>query len=150
MILRSITSTAFRQAGFVLAALAIPITLLAFGPEQAEKDAQKAAQQWLALLDAGKYGQSWEDAAEFFKSSVNKSSWEQQVSSARSNTGKFQARKLRSIQYTESLPNAPAGKYVVIQYDSTFATGSWIETAVLMQEKDGSWKISGYFIKPTK
>lgn len=109
---------------------------------------QNTALQWLALVDTGKYGESWEQAATFFKSAVTKDSWIQQVSAAREKTGPLKSRKLKSAQYSESLPNAPAGKYVVIQYDSSFASGPAIETVVPMQEKDGSWKVSGYFVGP--
>ncbi len=133
-----------------VAALLLVLPLSAIAQGQPEKAAEKSAEQWLALVDAGRYGESWDQAAEFFKSAVTKQSWEQQVASARGQTGKLKSRSLKSAQYTESLPNAPAGKYVVIQYDSSFETGPWIETAVMMEQKDGSWKTSGYFVKPAK
>jgi hypothetical protein len=135
---------------FVIASLLVTVPVIAFAQEKSKQAAEKSAQQWLALVDAGKYGESWEQAAEFFKSAVTKDAWQQQVSSARSQTGKFKSRSLKSAEYTEILPNAPAGKYVVVQYDSSFDSGQWIETAVLMEQKDGSWKISGYFVKPAK
>ena len=134
----------------LIPALLLIVPLSTFSQEKPEKAAEKSAGPWLALIDAGNYGESWDQAAEFFKSAVTKNSWKQQVASARSQTGKFKSRSLKSAQYSESLPNAPAGKYVVIQYDSSSDTGSWIETVVMMQQKDGSWKTSGYFVKPAK
>lgn len=138
------------RARCLVGALLLALPLLCSAQEKPEKAAEKSAEQWLALVDAGKYGESWDQASEFFKSAVTKDAWNQQVASARSQTGKFKSRTLKSAQYSESLPNAPAGKYVVIQYDSSFATGPWIETTVMMQQKDGSWKTSGYFVKPAK
>lgn len=134
----------------LIPALLLIVPLATFAQEKPEKAAEKSAEQWLPLVDAGKYGESWNQASENFKSAVTKTSWEQQVGLVRAQTGKFKSRSLKSAQYSESLPNAPAGKYVVIQYDSSFETGPWIETAVMMEQKDGSWKVAGYFMKPAK
>ena len=46
-------------------------------------------------------------------------------------------------------PNAPEGEYAVIEFDTRFENlPQSTETATSMREKDGSWKIAGYFIKP--
>jgi hypothetical protein len=46
-----------------------------------------------------------------------------------------------------TLPGAPDGEYVVIQYATRFEhKPSIIETVTPMLDKDGSWKVSGYFI----
>jgi hypothetical protein len=58
------------------------------------------------------------------------------------------ARELKSKQYTKTLPGAPDGEYVVIQYKTTFENKkSAIETVIPMLEKDGRWRVSGYYIK---
>jgi len=132
-------------AGVLLASLT---TLSA--QEKPEQIAQKQAEHWLALIDAGHYDESWEQAAEIFKSAVTKESWKQQVSAVRGQTGKLKSRALKSAEYKESLPNAPAGKYVVIEFGSVFDVGPAVETVVPMQEKDGTWKVSGYFVKPAQ
>ncbi len=121
-----------------------------FGQEDAKEAAEKSATAWLALVDSGSYAESWDQAADVLKSAVTKQDWETKIKSVREQTGKLTSRKLQNAQYTETLPGAPAGKYVVLQYDSVFASGSFIETAIPMQEKDGTWKISGYFIKPAQ
>ena len=133
-----------------LLVLFVLLNLHIFAQEKPEQVAEKSTSDWLALVDAGKYGESWDDAAEIFKSAVTKEKWIESLTSVRNQTGKLKDRKLKSAQYTESLPNAPAGKYVVIQYDSSFDSGAAIETVVPMQEKDGAWKVSGYFVKPAQ
>ena len=35
----------------------------------------------------------------------------------------------------------------MIQYDTRFENGLFTETVTPMKEKDGSWKVSGYYIK---
>jgi hypothetical protein len=58
------------------------------------------------------------------------------------------SRKFKSSQYTKTLPGVPDGEYVVIQYDTSFEhKQSAVETVTPMLDKDGKWRISGYFIK---
>lgn len=131
-----------------IAVLLLTVSASLIAQDTSEKAAEKSAEQWLALVDAGKYDESWNQAAEFFRSHVTKDAWSQQVSAARGQTGKFKSRKLKSAQAASLLPNAPAGKYEILQYDSSFNAGPAIETVVLMQEKDDSWRVVGYFVKP--
>ncbi len=42
-------------------------------------DAKTAALEWLELVDDGDYGDSWDEAAEFFRGAVDKDSWERQL-----------------------------------------------------------------------
>ncbi|HTD07151.1 DUF4019 domain-containing protein [Undibacterium sp.] len=110
--------------------------------------AQDAAKIWLALVDSGEYAQSWEQSAKLFQAAVSKTKWESTIQSARSPFGTMKARTLMSAVYMQTLPGAPEGEYVVIQYDSQFTKNAHtIETVTPMREKDGTWKVSGYFIK---
>jgi Protein of unknown function (DUF4019) len=117
-------------------------------PQKPEKLAQQSAENWLALVDSSKYAESWDEAAGLFKNAVNKDQWQQALKSARAPLGKLQSRKLKSATYTKTLPGAPTGEYVVIQYDSIFENKkSGVETVTPMLDKDGKWRVSGYFIK---
>jgi hypothetical protein len=49
---------------------------------------------------------------------------------------------------SQSLPGAPDGEYVVIQFATSFENKkSAIETVTPMLDSDGEWRVSGYFIK---
>lgn len=116
--------------------------------EEAESKAVNSASAWLKLVDEGKYGESWETAASYFKNSVGKQQWDQMLSAVRKPLGKIVSRKLKSKDYMESLPGAPDGKYVVIQFTSVFENKkSAIETVTPMLDPDGKWKVSGYYIQ---
>ena len=118
--------------------------------QDAEKiaSAQAAAKSWLALADAGEYSQTWDQAAGAFQAAVSKPSWQSAVKGARSPLGSLKSRAIKSATFTRSLPGAPDGEYVVIQYESRFENNeAAIETVTPLREKDGSWKVSGYFIK---
>ena len=60
----------------------------------------------------------------------------------------MKSRELQSKQYTTSLPGAPDGQYVVVQYKTSFANRkSATETVTPMFDKDKKWRVSGYYIK---
>lgn len=135
-----------------LVALAVGIASGAAAPltaaETPEDAAQEAATTWLALVDAGKYAESWQGAAEAFKQAVSQAQWQGALEKVRAPLGKVASRKLKSAKFTRELPGAPAGEYVVIQYDTDFEKKSGAtETVTPMKDKDGVWRVSGYYIK---
>jgi hypothetical protein len=114
----------------------------------AEKAAIESAQAWLDLVDGGSYAKSWEETAAAFQSVVSQADWEKTVRAVRTPLGKVVARKIKSQQYATSLPGAPDGEYVVIQYDAIFEhKANAVETITPMLGKEGRWKVSGYYIK---
>jgi uncharacterized protein DUF4019 len=138
-----------------LAAIAVVLfpaaALLAADPAKtgdAEKAAESSAQSWLALVDGGKYGESWDAAAALFKGAMPRSQWEAALEKVRQPLGKTVSRRLRGAKYMTELPNAPKGEYVVIQFDTAFENRAGaVETITPMKDKDGSWRVSGYFIR---
>lgn len=132
------------STGLVLVLLLVPRAQVR--PEQ--EAAEKSARAWLALVDEGKYDQSWEQAAELFRGAVTKEDWAKAMNGSRKPLGRLLSRKLKSATYAESLPGAPDGKYVVLQFDTSFENKkSAVETVTPMLERDGAWRVSGYFIK---
>jgi hypothetical protein len=114
----------------------------------AEKAAIESAQSWLDMVDGGNYAKGWERAATALKSAVTQADFEKSLRAVRTPLGKVLSRKIKSQQYATSLPGAPDGEYVVIQYDTTFENkASGVETITPMLDKDGKWKVSGYYIK---
>jgi hypothetical protein len=113
-----------------------------------EAKAVKAANSWLAIVDAGNYAESWAEAAAYFKSALTKTQWRQSLNVVRKPLGKLVSRRIESKTYHTSLPGAPDGEYVVIQYKSSFKNKkSAVETVTPMRDKDGKWRVSGYYIK---
>ncbi|WP_041286853.1 DUF4019 domain-containing protein [Desulfomonile tiedjei] len=113
-----------------------------------ETEAVKAAETWLALVDAGDYERSWTEAATFFKNAVARDQWTKSLDVVRKPLGKLLSRTKAMAKYTRTLPGAPDGEYVVIQFNTSFQNKkSAVETVTPMKDKDGKWRISGYFIK---
>ena len=118
--------------------------------EDSEKEAAAfaVAQQWLGLVDQGKYDESWKEASTVFRNAVTAAQWEQLVETSRKPLGKLLTRKVSSKTYTTSLPGVPDGQYVVIEFETSFENKkAAIETVTPMLDKDGTWRVSGYYIK---
>ncbi len=125
-----------------------PETSGAGGNELMINMATTAAEKWLALVDDGKYPESWTAAAAYFKNAVTASAWEQAVKAVRGPLGKLLSRKVKNAAYHTSLPGAPDGRYVVIQFETSFENKqSAVETVTPMADPDGQWRVSGYYIK---
>ena len=132
--------------------LIVALTLvLACSPLAADEKtdaAQKAAEGWLGLVDQGKYGESWEVAAVFFKDKVPKEQWEAAMNGSRKPLGALKTRALIGSKYATKLPGAPDGEYVLIQYKTSFENKeSAVETITPALQNDGKWRVSGYFIR---
>jgi len=130
-----------------LAAVLVLAGALAWAQEEPQvAEAETAALSWLALADAGDFGSTWDQAASLFQGSIPKATWVGALGNARQPLGRMIARKVKTAVFKRSLPGAPDGEYVVIKYDTQFEHHTAIETVTPMLDKDGSWKVSGYFI----
>jgi hypothetical protein len=129
---------------FVLTALAG----IAFSADYKEKAAIDAAVPWLALVDSGQYGESWFQTSSQFRGAASKEQWIHALNTVRAPLGKLVSRQLNSATYTTKLPNTRPGEYVVIQYDTSYEKApGMLEIVIAELEKNGAWKVSGYFIK---
>jgi hypothetical protein len=107
-----------------------------------------AAKKWLALVDNEKYAESWKEASDLFKNTVQSDLWVASLKALREPLGKLISRKVKSEVYKTTLPGAPDGQYVVIEFKSSFEhKKTAVETVTPMLGKDGIWRVSGYFIK---
>jgi len=137
-----------RVLTMLVVAMALTLGLPAWAADKEEAVAIKNAESWLALVDRQKYGESWDAAAKLFQDNVARDTWRDALGAARGPLGTPVARRVKSAETRTSLPGAPDGKYVIIQFDTSFEhKKSAVETITPMQEADGSWKVSGYFIK---
>ena len=136
-----------------LAILIAILGILTLGIARAEeagarKAAAAAAKAWLKLVDEGKYSQSWTEAARYFQTAVRPETWEESLRALREPLGGVVSRKLISQQYSTALPGAPDGEYVVLQFETSFSNKrSAVETVTPMKDRDGVWRVSGYYVK---
>ena len=141
-----------KMRNYLAVALVVAIlSSVGCGPKghiEAEKAAIESAKAWLSLVDSEKYEESWEEAAELFKGAVAMDQWLQSMHKVRKPLGRSISRELKSKRYCTSLPGAPDGEYVVIQFKASFENKKEaVETVTPMLDKDAKWRVSGYYIK---
>ena len=131
----------------VLAAVAAPVRVLR-AADQPAAVAQKAAEQWLALVDAGKYGESWDEAAQMFKSAVSRKDFLSTTRETRASFGQVASRKLASAHELKNIPGLPPGEYFAVQFRSSFEKlPAATEVVIPTLEKDGKWRVSQYVVQ---
>ena len=114
---------------------------------QQKQGSLASAENWLKIVDAGDYIESWKQSSENFKQRITQDRWEQDMPRVRSPLGKMVSRKMEDAFYTTSLPGAPDGQYVVIEFNTSFENKkSGYETVSLTLDKDGKWRVSAYSI----
>jgi hypothetical protein len=111
--------------------------------------ALRAAQAWLAVVDSGRYGDSWARAADAFRERVTRDSWDSTMRTHRAPLGAVTSRVIIGAQPVTNPPNAPPGDYMLLQFRTQFAGREQpaVETVVPMKDPDGAWRVSGYFIR---
>ena len=123
-------------------------TMYVRGSDRAEDAAESSAAAWLLLIDAGNYSASWTAASSLFRQRVAQSQWQTAAANARAPLGVLKSRKLQSATFTREVPGAPDGKYVIVIFASTFENKAGaIETVTPMIDADGTWRVSGYYIR---
>jgi len=121
--------------------------LVSLHASDAEEKAETAALAWLAIVDSEAWTESWSQASSLFQGAVGQQQWAQQLRSARGPLGKVVSRQLKSAEHVTSLPGAPDGDYVVIQFDTVFEhKASAVEMVTPMLDGE-EWRVSGYFIR---
>ena len=131
------------------ATLAIFLTLSSASLAQPSTDVGvEAATYWLKLIDDGYYPESWHNASPFFRSQIPEDKWVDTIGNLRKLLGGLAGRELASVQAVKTLPGAPDGDYLVIQFRSSFtAKHSAIETVIMLLGKDGRSAVAGYFVR---
>lgn len=116
--------------------------------ESKDQASVAGAQTWLAMVDKKQYEQSWEAASTYFKSLITREQWVSQVAAVRDPLGDNISRDLKTNLYQKTMPGAPDGEYYVLTFNAVFKNkASAVETVTIMKDRDGQWRLAGYFIR---
>ena len=114
---------------------------------QEESAALEKAEEWLVLVDSEEYEASWRDAADFLKENVTEQKWLETMLTVRKPMGSLVSRKVKSTQYRTMMPQVLKGKYLIIDYQSSFTNRKSVaESITQMMGKDGNWRVAGYHL----
>lgn len=139
-----------RRAGLMMACASV-VLAVAVARAQSEIDsvpAFEAARIWLATIDAGRYGEGWEDAAPTLRESMTKVQWETGLEAARAPLGVVIVRKIREANCARGTRADPAAEICVIRYDTRFENRPLTtEIATPIRGRDGTWRVASYVLR---
>ena len=135
-----------------LGALLVAAVVLAAGPAAAqdarESTVQRAARDWLALIDKGDYAASWKQAGSKFRLAITPERWSESVTAVRGPLGPLVQRSMLSTTFTRTFPGVPDGDYALVVFRTALQKKTeGDETLTLEHEPDGAWRVIGYFIR---
>ena len=77
-----------------------------------EQAAVQIAETWLALIDEGKYEESWNESSSMFKNSVTKEQWIETMKINRPQFGKVLQRDVKTKSYETNISGKPDLEHV--------------------------------------
>jgi len=114
--------------------------------------ALSAGKKWLALVDSGEYKQAYDQMAPFVKQYSSFNHFEEGALITRRSFGAVQSRQETSTEFQALWPNAPAGQYVVIWFETSFlgrdgAVETFAKEQVVMKlSSKNEWQPASYTI----
>lgn len=108
-------------------------------------EAAKAAQEYVNLLDQGRYTDSWRQGSPLFQKTINQNEWNMALQMARKRLGVVKSRTLKDEKIAWDPKGLPKGAYMVVEYNTSFekAANSG-ELLTLIREDNGDWKVLTY------
>lgn len=132
-----------------LVAIACLVAGTTFAQDPKAGLAQKAARDWLAQTDKIDGAASYAATGAKFKDSVTVDRWTEALQKARGPLGATEQRTIFETTFDKALPDGgPEGEFALVMYRTAFAKkADSVETVTLEREKDGVWRVIGYFIR---
>ncbi|MBC7817841.1 MAG: DUF4019 domain-containing protein, partial [Planctomycetaceae bacterium] len=112
---------------------------------QEEQTALKAAEAYLAVVDADKFDQLFDIGSNLAKKQATREQILQTYQTIRNTLGKLEKRTLKRVRLIDKFIGLPPGRYAAVQYVSDFEKhkGLW-ETVLLNVDDDGQWRANTY------
>jgi hypothetical protein len=105
----------------------------------ADADVLDAARQWLALVDQGRWDESFRATGKPFRKLNTAQTWAAASEKMRASLG---AESSRTFVSEEDLPAPPYG-YEVVKFRTSFANKADAVETVALDREDGSWRVVG-------
>ncbi|SHJ35898.1 Protein of unknown function [Malonomonas rubra DSM 5091] len=109
--------------------------------------ADAAAQEFLQMVDAGRYDDSWVIAAPYLRQEIPQEKWLQELTDLRTKVGKLNERSLEDANFTAAIKEMPDSVLMLLEYTANYEKGVFKEMITLIRESDTRWRVVGYFIQ---
>ena len=136
-----------RALGLLAGAMLFAPSVRAQDPRAAA--AQRAARDWLALVDRFDAGASWTAAGERFQKSTPMALWVETIRRDREPRGALLQRTVDATRFGNSGADLPdGGSYALVRFRSAFANyPTNVEEVTLEVGPDYAWHVIGYVIQ---
>ena len=109
-----------------------------------ETEARRAAQEWLALIDAANYAAAYAAEPARLRAATTQEQFVRSMEGRRQPFGSVLSRSFIGAAFTHKLTGAPDGEYESILFRTSFAHKSLAaERVILSREADG-WRVVDY------
>jgi hypothetical protein len=113
-----------------------------------EQAAERQALGFLGYLDHGRFAESYAYTGMLIRAQLDRDAFAKQMEEkVRAGVGALLSRELINAGYTTTVPGAPEGQYVVLDYGASFANRQQAVETVTLAFAKGYWRVSGYYIK---
>jgi hypothetical protein len=141
------------KTGILTICIVLCLNLAVFGKPQAmvkpATDGRRAALEWLALVDAGRYSASWNRADKLLQSRITRAEWAAGMKKVRALCGKVLSRKFKGSVFAVNPPGLPPGEHETLQFTIKLARhGQATEIVSMIMQSNGEWRVTGYHIAP--
>ncbi|HEX4521941.1 MAG TPA: DUF4019 domain-containing protein [Casimicrobiaceae bacterium] len=104
--------------------------------------------RWLALIDHGKFAESWTEAAAVLQEAITQKEWSADLAGRQQKLGRTIMRERKAESYSKTLRGAPTGDYVTVTYLTKFEKTPLVEeTLAVARDAIGQWHVAGYDIQ---
>ena len=131
---------------FILAIIIVP--QITNKPDKNKTDATViTAQEFLQMVDAGKYADSWQITDPNLQKNISQQSWEKQMAEIRGTVGEFVKRELEDVSFTAPSEELPDSEFIMLEFSSQFKLKEMNEIVTVVLGEDKLWRVVGYFIQ---
>ena len=129
-------------------AAALALALLVAAPAGAtDGPLERASGSWLGLLDAGRFDDAWNEAAELLRRSVSRSELEDATRRLRESMGAVTSREAVTKDYHQDL-NGVAGIFFTLRFRTRLADGRQVvEVVTLTPDASQQYRVAAYGLK---
>lgn len=108
-----------------------------------ESDASRAARDWLALVDARKWQESWATTGDSFRTLNTLGNWQAAAEQVHARLGPAQSRELLSDQDIPAPPNGVRA----IRFRTNFANNQGATEVLSLNREGGQWRVVGIYVE---
>ena len=137
-----------RRAALALLACMVLAPHAALAQDPRATTVQRAAREWLALVDKQDGEASWKAAGARLQDSVTLAVWTETVRREREPRGPLLQRAVTATTFSDSIPGLPpGGSYAVVTFRTSFANQADSGEEVILEVGAGyAWRVIGYVI----